>query len=100
MSTATMENGVIVRRVGHAELRREVADAVAEMAGLTIEEFERLGQAERLDGQARDLWRLLHGAVIHQHVNTGASPTGGRRPQSLHSRPAGNFDRQIACVPV
>lgn len=59
MTTATMENGVTVRRVSAAELRQEVADAVAEIAGLTIEEFERLGREDRLEGELRDLWRLV-----------------------------------------
>ncbi len=63
MTTATMENGVTVRKVSTAELRQEVADAVADIAGLTIQEFERLGGEGRLEGKLRDLWRLVGGVL-------------------------------------
>jgi hypothetical protein len=63
MTTATMENGVTVRRVSRAELRDEVAEAVLDWAGLTMDEFERLGRDQRLEGELLDLWRLVRDLV-------------------------------------
>lgn len=63
MTTATMENGVTVRRVSREELRAEVAEAVLDRAGLTLLEFERLGRDGRLEGELLDLWRLVRDLV-------------------------------------